>query len=141
MRCDTVMQREVFFAELENSAREAAEAMRDKNIGFLPVCDSTGRVVGTLTDRDLALRVCATGRDASLITVGEVMTEELVACGPDDSLSDAERLMAERGKSRIVVVDEDDRLLGVISMTDIAWRDSNKHTAHTLRKIVAREAR
>ena len=69
------------------------------------------------------------------------MTRDLVACRPGDELTAAERLMAEHGKSRILVTDGATRLLGVISISDVVARDSNKHAAHTLRKIVEREVR
>jgi CBS domain-containing protein len=141
MRCESIMQKEVFFVAPRDSVQQAASAMRNENIGFLPVCDDAGHVLGTVTDRDLALRVCAEGGDPAAITVGEIMSRELVACGPQDEVTDAERLMAEHGKSRILIMDADDCLLGLISLADVAWRDSNKHAAHTLRKIVAREYR
>jgi CBS domain-containing protein len=141
MRCETIMKDDVMFVLPGDTAQHAALLMRAENVGFLPVCDDGGCVVGTLTDRDLAIRVCAAGVSASEISVAEVMTRDLVACRADDDLSDAERKMAEYGKSRILVTDGATRLLGVISLTDVVMRDSNKHAAHTLRKIVEREYR
>lgn len=141
MRCETIMKDDVMFLVPGDSAQHAALIMRAENVGFLPVCDEGGCVVGTLTDRDLAMRVCTAAVPASEISVGAVMTRDLVACRPEDDLSEAERKMAEYGKSRILVTDGATRLLGVISLTDIAIRDSNKHAAHTLRKIVEREYR
>ena len=141
MRCETVMQSDVLFVGPNDSAQHAALIMRAANIGFLPVCDEGACVVGVVTDRDLALRVCAEGLSAGALSVAEVMTRDLVACRPDDELTDAERRMAEYGKSRIVVTDGASRLLGVISITDVVKRDSNKHAARTLRKIVDREFR
>ncbi len=141
MRCETIMKRDVLYTTPEDSAQRAAFIMREQNVGFLPVCDESGCVVGTITDRDLAIRVLAEGADAATTAVGEVMTCELVACAPEDDLTDAERLMARHGKSRILVTDGADHLVGVISLSDIVQRDSNKHAAHTLRKIVVREGR
>jgi CBS domain-containing protein len=141
MRCETVMQQEVLYVLPGDTAQQAALVMRKENIGFLPVCDDGGCVIGTLTDRDLALRVCGDGTPAGSVHVAEVMTRDLVACGPDDDLSVAERLMAVHGKSRVIVTDGATRLLGIISLTDVVKRDSNRHAAHTLRKIVDREYR
>jgi CBS domain-containing protein len=139
MRCETVMKQEVAYVMTDDSVQEAAFIMRDQNVGFLPVCDNRGRVVGTLTDRDLAVRVVADALDVTTTLVGRVMTHELVSCRPEDELTDAERLMATHRKSRIVITDEADHLIGVISLSDVVTRDSNKHAAHTLRKIVERE--
>ena len=140
MRCQSVMTEDVVYARPTDTAQQAALMMRQENIGFLPVCDDSGCVVGTLTDRDLALRVCAEGIAGNRVTVGEIMTADLVCCLPEDELTHAEHLMAEHGKSRIVIVDEGAHLCGVISLADVALRDSNKHAAHTLRKIVERES-
>ncbi len=141
MECERVMQDEVLYARPSDTAQSAALIMRQENIGFLPVCDEEGCVVGTVTDRDLALRICAEGGDASRISVGTVMTRDLVACRPEDDLLVAERLMASHHKSRVLITDEAAHLLGVISVADVVARDSNKHAAHTLRKIFEREYR
>lgn len=141
MRCEKIMKRDFAYVVPGDSVQRAALLMREQNIGFLPVCDEEERAIGALTDRDLALRVCADANDPSRITVADVMTNEVIACGPYDELSDAENLMAEHRRSRIMIVDEYGRLLGVISLSDIVQRDSNRHAARTLRKIVSREYR
>ncbi|HEX9104550.1 MAG TPA: CBS domain-containing protein [Polyangia bacterium] len=141
MRCETIMKDDVLYVLPTESAQRAAIIMRAENVGFLPVCDEGGCVLGTLTDRDLAMRVCTVGVAASAVSVGAVMTRDLVACRPEDDLTVAERLMAEHGKSRILITDGATRLLGIVSLSDVVKRDSNKHAAHTLRKIVEREYR
>jgi CBS domain-containing protein len=141
MNCERVMQREVYCARPRDSAQHAAMLMRRENLGFLPVCDDEGCVIGTLTDRDLALRVCARGADAARLAVAEVMSHELVACRPDDDLAHAERLMAQHQKSRILITDEHAHLIGVVSVADVVRHDSNRHAAHTLRQILQREYR
>ncbi len=73
-----LMKRKPLFALLQDTCRAAAKKMRDENIGFLPVCEREGRVVGTLTDRDLAIRVVADGLEFDL-PVSEVMSREVVA--------------------------------------------------------------
>jgi CBS domain-containing protein len=139
MRCEQVMKNPVAYVMPDETARRAAFIMREANIGFLPVCDGDLGVVGTLTDRDLATRVCAEGADANLVRVGDVMSNDAITCRADDDLTHAEQLMARHQKQRIVVTDEIGRLIGVISLSDVVERDSNKHAAHTMRKIVSRQ--
>jgi CBS domain-containing protein len=114
--------------------------MRDANVGFLPVCDDAKRVIGTLTDRDLAVRVLAEGLSPNSPTQG-LYTREVVACRPENDLQKAEALMAQHQKSRIPCVDIEGRLLGVISLSDIAQRESSSRTAQMLQQISQREAR
>src|SRR5687768_8048508 len=99
MRCKEIMKREVECASLEESVSQAARRMRDCNVGFLPVCDAAKKVIGTLTDRDIAIRAVAEGRPSST-TAQEIMTRDVVYCRPEDDLETAERLMGSNQKSR-----------------------------------------
>jgi CBS domain-containing protein len=123
----------------ETSVREAACRMRDQNIGFLPVCDEDERVMGAVTDRDIALRIVAEG-ESSDTPVQSVMCMQVVACRSEDDLAYARRLMAHHRKSRIMCVDAEGRLEGVISLSDIAQIDEQAGAA-TLREVSGREAR
>jgi CBS domain-containing protein len=98
--------------------------MKDKDIGFLPVCDEGGKAVGTLTDRDVTIRVVAEGKDAST-KVLEVMTTEVVSCSIEDDVDDAARLMAQHEVSRILITDADGKPAGVISLGDLASQDED----------------
>lgn len=122
----------------DDTARACARLMKEENIGFAPICDESGVPVGTLTDRDLALRVLADGRspDADL---GSFMTREVVSCTLGDDLRDAERLMQEHRKSRIMVCDEGGKLQGVISLSDIAETEDEEIAGRTLREVASRE--
>jgi CBS domain-containing protein len=123
----------------QDSVETAAQVMRAKNIGFLPVCDErTDRVVGTLTDRDIAIRVVADHRPAST-RVASVMTPDAVVCSPGDDVTTAEELMAENLVSRIMCVDDDGGLVGVISLSDLAQMDG-ENAVKTLEQVSAREA-
>jgi CBS domain-containing protein len=139
MRCKDVMKTTVQCAGLTDTVQSAARAMRDRNIGFLPVCDTDGRVIGALTDRDIAIRLASDDRSAAQTLVGDVMTGEVVCCLSTDDLARAEQLMASRKKSRVIVVDESGAACGVISLSDIAERDSTTRAAVTLRQVVTRE--
>jgi CBS domain-containing protein len=141
MRCDEAMSEDVRSAEPNETVRAAAIRMRDENIGFLPVCDADGRVLGTLTDRDIATRVAAAGLSAADCLVGDVMTPEVVFVQRDADLTEAEQLMGREKKARIIVVDEAGRMCGVISLSDLATFDEPRRVGETLRERSTREAR
>lgn len=139
MRCDEIMKRNVECISPDETAASAAQRMRDENVGFLPVCQQ-GRVLGTLTDRDIAVRLVAANQPPST-RVTDIMSREAVYCRPQDDIKVAQRLMAENHKSRIMVVDENGKLVGVISLSDIAQHDRSGQASETLRGVSSREAR
>jgi CBS domain-containing protein len=116
-----------------------ARMMADNNIGFLPVVDDEKRVVGVVTDRDLALRVLGEGRHGGT-PVGEVMTRDVRICHPDDELQEAEWKMSVTRKSRLVVADAEGRCVGVISLSDVAQADTRSRAGGVLRAVTRREA-
>ena len=97
-----------------------ADAMWTNDIGCLPVVDDSGRVVGVITDRDVAMAAFLQGAPLQRILVSSVMAKELVTCGVDDAVSAAITSMAERQLRRLPVVDRDGHLIGIISVNDIA---------------------
>jgi CBS domain-containing protein len=139
MRCDEVMKGEAERVRPEDTLHHAAQLMRDRNIGFLPVCDAEERALGTITDRDIVIRACADDRAMGSTRVEEVMSREVVACGPGDDIEECEALMAKRRKSRVMICDEGGRLVGVISLSDIARRERARVAGKTLRRIAKRE--
>ena len=139
MQCETLMKSFVECVSPQDSVETAAQVMRARNIGFLPVCDAkTDRVVGTLTDRDIAIRVVADRKPATT-RVASVMTRDAVACHPQDDIATAEALMAENLVSRIMCIDDDGELVGVISLSDLAQMDGEQ-AVKTLEQVSAREA-
>ena len=139
MHCQDIMKQDVECASPTDNVQSAARRMHDENIGFLPVCDSSKKVLGTITDRDLAIRVLAQGL-ATTTPIEDVMTREIVCCRPEDDLREATDLMGKNQKSRIMCVDGKGRLVGVISLSDIARRESTQ-ASQTLREVTAREVR
>ena len=139
MLCQDLMTSEVECFRTSDTVQDIARCMRDVNVGFVPICDADGRPLGTLTDRDIAIRVCADGRLASEVRARDIMTRETVTCRTRDEVEVAERLMAEHRKSRIMVVSDDGRLVGVISLSDVAEQDEG-HAVETLRRVAEREA-
>ena len=140
MSCREVMKGDVRFATTQTTVAQAAALMRDEQIGFLPICNSVGNVIGILTDRDIAVRVVADNRSANE-PVERYMSRAVVACRSDEDLSVAQDLMGEMQLSRIVCVDEDGRVEGVISLSDIAQLGDGVDAAATLRSVTVREAR
>jgi CBS domain-containing protein len=139
-RCSDVMKTVPQAVREDDPLRLAAEIMSAANIGFLPVCDEAGKVVGTITDRDIVIRAVARGLDPDARRVGDVMTRNVITCRPEDELVLAEQFMAQYQVSRLVVVGEDDALEGVISLSDIAEHEPPARAARTLRSVAAREA-
>ena len=140
MRCDEIMKKDVECVSPGDTVQRAAARMRDRRIGFLPVCDDDQKVLGTLTDRDIALRVVAIGRPVNT-PVEEVMTTDCNACRPSDELGAAGTLMGQYQKSRLMCTDDQGRLVGVISLSDLAQHDSTRSASETLRQVTGREAR
>src|SRR5205085_6414264 len=97
------------------------------DVGFLPICRSDGAPVGTLTDRDIVLRVVAQHR-AYTTQVDDVMTPDVICCRPDDDVTRAEQLMRLNQVSRILCMDDEGQIAGVISLADISQR-SEEHTS------------
>jgi CBS domain-containing protein len=138
--CRDVMKHDVECVHQDDSVQRAAQKMRDSNVGFLPVCDERMKVLGVITDRDISVRLVADNRPATS-RVRDVMTREIVACRPTESLTRAEELMATRHKSRVMVLDKDDTLVGVISLSDVAEIEDAAIAAQTLQQVASREAR
>ena len=139
MLAKELMKQEVERVLPSDTVHLAARTMRDANVGFLPVCDEDDVVLGTLTDRDIVIRLVAENRPATE-PVATVMTGEVVACRPDDDIRAALARMREAQKARIVVTGEDGHLLGVISLSDIAQHVDAEQVAETMRQVTEREA-
>jgi CBS domain-containing protein len=141
MQCAEVMKTDVVTVSPGDTVQVAARRMRDADVGFLPVCDGEGKVLGTLTDRDITIRLVADGLPCGTCPVEDVMSREVIACRPADEIAHVEQLMAEYRKSRIIVSDEAGRLFGVISLSDVARLEGARRTATTMRRVASRETR
>jgi CBS domain-containing protein len=113
---------------------EAARLMRDEDAGLVPVCEGQ-KLVGTVTDRDIAIRVVAEGKSPESITVGEIASRELVTIGPQQELDEALRLMARHQVRRLPVVEEDGKLVGIVAQADIARNASDAQTGDLVEDI------
>jgi len=130
------MRTSVATCRSENTIPEIAKIMRDRNVGFLPVQDESGAIIGTVTDRDLVLRVVAKRCRPEDTRAKDILTRELVYCSPDDTLDVAEDLMAKHRVSRIIVCsDPRQGPFGVISLSDIANLEPVEEVARVLREV------
>jgi CBS domain-containing protein len=137
MRCSDIMKAEPECLDSKETVRDAAARMRDANIGFLPVCDADQKVLGTITDRDIAVRVVADGLPLDT-AVAQVMTREAITCPASEDVERVKMLMQQHRKSRIMLIDDYGRLAGIISLSDIARTGD---ASGTLRAVAEREAR
>src|SRR5258708_25774786 len=103
MLCEDIMMDDVVCLALTDTAHTAARKMRDLNVGFLPVCDAVGKVVGTLTDRDLTIRLIAENRSLKT-SVSTLMTPEVITCRPKEATLRAQSLRPLHHKSRIAAI-------------------------------------
>lgn len=139
MQCKEAMKSQVLSCREHDSVARCASVMAERDIGFLPIVDENNRVVGVVTDRDLVVRVLARHEPASTL-VGKIMSRDVVSCSPDDSLERAEQLLAQSRKSRIVLKDDWGRLVGILSLADLAQLEDAKRIGELLKKVTRREA-
>jgi len=118
--CD-VMTRDVKVLAPSDSIRHAAECMDELNVGAVPVCDGD-RVVGMVTDRDIAVRAVAAGRSADSTPVSDVMSEHVRWCYDDQSIEDVMEEMCDSQIRRLPVIDHERHLVGIVSLGDVAAR-------------------
>jgi CBS domain-containing protein len=113
---------------------EATRVMRDDDVGLVPVVDGE-RLVGTVTDRDIAIRVVAEERDANSTAVREIASTDLVTIDPEQDLDEALRLMAQHQVRRLPVVEEDGRLVGIVAQADVARHGDDSETGQVVEQI------
>jgi CBS domain-containing protein len=120
--------------EADKPVAYAARMMKDEDVGLAPIVEGD-RLVGTLTDRDIVTRVVAEGRDPQSVAVREVASTDLVTVDPGQELDDALQLMARNQVRRLPVVEEDGRLVGVVSQGDVAREAKDKQTGELVEEI------
>ena len=113
---------------------EAARIMKQEDAGVVPVTEN-GRLTGMVTDRDIAIRVVAEGKDPQSTTVREVASTNLVTIDPQQDLDEALRLMAKHQVRRLPVVEEDGRLVGVLAQADVAREGHDTQTGQVVQEI------
>lgn len=120
MRVRDVMTEHVECIAPDATMCKAAEKMRDLDVGPLPVCSDDERLIGMITDRDITIRGVAEGLDPKRATVRDLMTPGIVCCHEEEDISAAIRLMKDNQIRRLVVLNHDNRLVGIVSLGDLA---------------------
>lgn len=135
MKVSEVMTTEVETITADQTAREAASFMLRADAGSIPVCDGD-RVIGMITDRDIAVRGVAEGRDPST-RVRELMSDGIICARGDEEIEDVARRMSEEQVRRIPVIDADEKLIGIVSLGDLARETRDNSAEHALEGVSA----
>jgi CBS domain-containing protein len=138
-RVRDVMVADVVTIESSASLVTAARRMQDANIGMLPVVDG-GRVVGVITDRDIVVRAVACERDPAMTPVSECLSEGVIPAHPDWTTEQAIVTMAQAQVGRLPVLDDDQRLVGVVTLSSMAFRSRHKAVALEAAQEVSRRS-
>jgi CBS domain-containing protein len=120
--------------EADKSVAYAAKMMRDEDVGLAPVVEGD-KLIGMLTDRDIAIRVVAEGKNPEQVTVREVASQQVVTIDPQQDLDEALRIMAKHQVRRLPVVEEDGRLVGVVAQADVARKGDDSQTGELVQEI------
>ncbi|MGH3002266.1 MAG: CBS domain-containing protein [Gaiellaceae bacterium] len=118
----------------DSSIVDAAKLMREEDAGVAPITDGD-RLVGVVTDRDIAVRVVAEGKDPASTKVEEIASKKLVTIDPQQDLDEALRLMASHQVRRLPVVSEDGKLIGILAQADVARHADSESTGHVVGRI------
>jgi CBS domain-containing protein len=132
-RIRDVMTHDVRSVRPADTVREAARAMQQMDVGALPVCEG-GRVLGIVTDRDIVVRGLAQDLEADA-PVEAVMTADVVTCTPDDDLEAVVEDMQDAQVRRIPVLDDQERLVGMVSLGDLATKADERLAAEALTQV------
>jgi CBS domain-containing protein len=132
MKIEEIMTPYVRCVQSDVTLVEAAVVMRDMDVGALPICEE-GRLVGMLTDRDIALRAVAECRDPRWTMVKDVMSPGVVYIYSDQAVEDAAELMERKQVRRLPVLNREKRLVGIVSLGDVAINTSNELSGEALK--------
>lgn len=139
MQVKEVMTRNVEFVSPDDSIQHAAEIMRQRDVGMLPVRQGQ-QIVGTITDRDISIRSDAEGRDPAHTRISDIMTKGCVTCYDDSEVSEAIDLIQQKEIRRLIVKNHQDMPVGVISVGDLAWDIGDDRLSGALLRAVTRGA-
>jgi len=140
MQVNDIMTPGVECVRPDDTLQDAARKMRDLDVGPLPVCGDNDRLAGMITDRDITIRAVAEGKDPRTTRVREAMTEEIISCFEDQDVKEAARTMQERQVRRLVVLNRDKRLVGIVSLGDVATESGDRAKAGEVLQDVSEPA-
>jgi CBS domain-containing protein len=136
MKVRDAMHGKVEWAQPTETVQSLAKRMRQLDIGSIPIGEND-RLIGMVTDRDIAVRAVADGRDPSQLTAREVMSEGIVYCRDDEDLEDAVRIMEQKQIRRLPVIDDKKRMVGILSLGDISHSASRQLTGEVAAAVSA----
>lgn len=123
MKVKDCMCKDVCSVKPEETINNVAKLMNEYHIGCVPVCDSNGCVCGLVTDRDILLRSVACNKDTNTTPISDIMTCNVCTCKEDDEVSNAETKMGEYQIRRIPVCDKNDKIVGILTLGNLAEND------------------
>ena len=139
MKVSEIMSRNVQCIEGDTSIKDAAEKMRSLDVGFLPVCEG-GDVVGTLTDRDIAIRHVADGQNPYRVKARDMMTPNVFFCFENQDVEEVARYMQEHEVRRVLIFDHAKQIVGIVSLGDISKAAGEERIAGETLKDIAEAA-
>jgi CBS domain-containing protein len=118
-----------------DSIQDVAKKLEELNVGAMPICGDDDKLHGMITDRDIALKVVAAGKDPSEVTAADLAQGKPVTIESDASCSDAMKAMAENQVRRLPVIGDDKRLVGIVSQADLARQEDNSKVGGMVESI------
>lgn len=137
MQIKEIMSKKVAWVPPTASLQTAAQKMRDLNVGCLPV-EENERVVGMLTDRDIACRAVADGRDPSKVTVRDIMSSGIMSVFEDQDVKEAALTMEQKRVHRLPVLDRGNKVVGLLSLSDLALHAPRELSGEVM-EVVSRQ--
>ena len=139
MKVKDMMHKGAEFVAPNAKLQVIAKKMRDHDIGAIPVCED-GRPIGMVTDRDIAIRGLADGKDISALEARDVMTRDVIFCRETEDAEDALRIMENNKVRRLPVLDDAEKLVGMVSLGDISHALSRELTGEVTKAVSAHHA-
>ena len=120
MKVNECMCTDVYSAKPETTIYDVVKIMQDRKIGCVPICDNNNSIVGLVTDRDILLRTVACNKDINTTTASDIMSTNVCTCKEDDDMVNAENKMSNFQIRRLPVCDENNCVIGILTMGDLA---------------------
>ena len=139
MKVRDLMHKGIELASPDTPVATLAKTMREKDVGAIPI-GSNGQLLGMVTDRDITIRAVANGKDIAGLTAKDVMTKGVVCCHDSDSVKNAVHTMEEKKIRRLPVVDENSKLVGMLSLGDISQAMPDRFAGEVMKAVSAHHA-
>jgi len=139
MKVKEMMHKGVEWVSPDTSVETLAKKMLQHDVGALPIGEND-RLIGMVTDRDIAMRAVAKGKDVSMLTARDVMTKNVIWCRDNENVDDAARKMEEKRIRRLPVIDDHKRMVGMLSLGDISHAASQRISAEVTKAVSAHHA-